>query len=217
MGTVAPGAISAVGGGGSSGNIPAVAAWSALPGSPTLGDLRFVPRLCGNGYFMVMWNGSRWSVVVGQSVIRDPGPSSAGYDLTASGTSYVVLSSYTIPAGMVGDGEDWRVVAMSRNNGVYTAGNDGLQVRLSTNNLLGTTSASVGTAGASKVARGIGAFTRLSGVVVKRTLTGDVYTNQSADDVSVDLSVAQTIDAGISPGAIGNTMRLRFWSLVRAA
>lgn len=39
--------------------------------------------------------------------MRDAGVDSAGYDLTAIGTAYGPLASYTVPAGLIGYGEEW--------------------------------------------------------------------------------------------------------------
>lgn len=90
------------------GTVPEVATWGDLPSvanSPVGARVR-IPRLCGHGHFYAMRSPTRWAVETGQIVVSDcgAGTSTAGYDLVATGTAFVALASYTLPAGMIGDG-----------------------------------------------------------------------------------------------------------------
>lgn len=176
----------------------------------TKGWVGLVRRLCGNGYFHAMHNGSRLGVQCGESIIRDAGPASAGYDLTATGTAYVALASYTIPAGLIGDGEEWEVSHTSKNNGVFSGGGDFPSVRIGLQTLRGSLSSM---SGANQVCRGRASIVRLGSIFACGTgnATSDLYNQAANMDRSVDLASSQIIDAGFTPGTIGNTMRLRQW------
>lgn len=176
----------------------------------TKGWVGLVRRLCGNGYFHAMHNGSRLGVQCGESIIRDAGPASAGYDLTAAGTAYVALASYTIPAGLIGDGEEWEGDFLAKSNATWVSGNAIPKIRLS-GNIIGASQPAL--SAANSVSRARGAIVRLGGIVASRvgTANTDLFTNVINGDFSLDLSTNQTIDAGFDQGAIGNTMRLRQW------
>lgn len=191
------------------GGLPVFASYAALP-APTLGLLAQIPRLCGNGYFALRANGTRWEVCPGESIIRDAGPASAGYDLTATGTAYVALASYTIPEGLIGDGEEWEVSHTSKNNGVFSGGGDFPSVRIGLQTLRGSLSSM---SGANQVCRGRASIVRLGSIFACGTgnATSDLYNQAANMDRSVDLASSQIIDAGFTPGTIGNTMRLRQW------
>lgn len=196
----------AVGGGG---GLPVFASYAALP-APTLGLLAQIPRLCGNGYFALRANGTRWEVCPGESIIRDAGPASAGYDLTATGTAYVALASYTIPAGLIGDGEEWEGDFLAKSNATWVSGNAILKIRLS-GNIIGASQPAL--SAANSVSRARGAIVRLGGIVASRVgnANTDLFTSVLNGDFSLNLSTDQTIDAGFDQGAIGNTMCLRQW------
>lgn len=200
----------AVGGGG---GLPVFASYAELP-APTLGLLAQIPRLCGNGYFALRANGTRWEVCPGESIIRDAGPASAGYDLTATGTAYVALVSYTIPAGLIGDGEEWEGSYLAKNNGTFSGGGDFPSIRIGTLSLRGSLPS---IAGANQVCRGRASIVRIGSIFAcaAGSATSDLYNQAANSDRSVDLASTQTIDAGFTPGVIGNTMRLRHWAFRR--
>lgn len=177
----------------------------------TLGWTGYVKRLCGNGYFHVMHNGTRLAVSPGESIICDAGPASAGYDLTATGTAYVALASYTIPAGLIGDGEEWEGDLIARNNGTLIAGADYPMLRIAGSGFLTNNTITA----ANRVCRNRGAFVRLGGTIALRVGSTDIYTNQTSNDTSIDLSFPQSIDAGFNPGSAGNVSRIRQWTFRR--
>lgn len=144
------------------------------------------------------------------------GSSVDGYDLTAVGTTFVQLVAYTIPAGMIGNGEEWGCSLLIRNNGVYVSGNDAGQIRFADLGSSGVLNQSTTVTSANRVARGEGRFARF-GTTLQRSSAGTSYTNQSSGDQTLDLSVARVIEAGMVPGAATNTMRLRQWSMGRVA
>lgn len=194
---------------GAVGGLPVFASYAALP-APTLGLLAQIPRLCGNGYFALRANGTRWEVCPGESIVRDAGPASAGYDLTATGTAYVALASYTIPAGLIGDGEEWEADCFALFT-TFVSGANTPSVRLAANVI---TSQNV-SASANRTVRNRGAFPRLGTTLqIRNNSATDIYSGGTTD-VSVDLGLDQTIDAGISMGAVGNVGRLRQWTFRR--
>lgn len=176
----------------------------------TKGWVGLVRRLCGNGYFHVMHNGTRLAVSPGESIIRDAGPASAGYDLTATGAAYVTLASYTIPAGLIGDGEEWEADCFALFT-TFVSGNNIPSVRLAANVITSQNLA----ASANRTVRNRGAFPRLGTTLqIRNNAAADIYSGGTTD-VSVDLGLDQTIDAGISMGAVGNVGRLRQWTFRR--
>ena len=178
--------------------------------APTVGKIAQIPRLCGNGYFALRGNGTRWEVCPGESIVRDAGVASAGYDLTATGTAYVPLASYTIPAGLIGDGEEWEADCFAIFT-TFVSGSSTLAVRLAANVI---TSQSLASA-ANRAVRSRGAFPRLGTTLqIRNNAATDIYSG-GITDVSVDLGLNQTIDAGISMGAVGNVGRLRQWTFRR--
>ena len=177
---------------------------------PVLGQKVGMRRLCGNGYFEQMYNGTRWEVCPGESIVRDAGVGSAGYDITTTGTIYVPLAAYTIPAGLIGDGEVWEADIFAIFT-TYTSGNSLPAVRLASNILTTQIMASA----ASRTVRNRGAFPRLGTTLqIRSNSPTDIYAG-NITDASVNLDLDQTIDAGISPGAAGNVGRLRQWTFRR--
>ena len=193
----------------SGGCLPVFANYAALP-APTLGLIAQIPRLCGNGYFALRANGTRWEVCPGESIIRDAGPASAGYDLTATGTAYVPLASYTIPAGLIGDGEEWEADCFALFT-TFVSGNNTPSVRLAANVITSQNVAS----SANRTVRNRGAFPRLGTTLqIRNNSATDIYSGGTTD-IAVNLDAEQTIDAGISMGAVGNVGRLRQWTFRR--
>lgn len=181
---------------------------------PTVGKIAQIPRLCGNGYFALRGNGTRWDVCPGESIVRDAGVYSAGYDLTATGTAYVPLASYTIPAGLIGDGEEWEVDTHAMSLDVHASGNNMLAAYIGGQLLRGSTPSLTAI---NQVCRMRGAFCRLSSLLTIRTgaSTADLYSGINNTDVTVGMESAQTFTAGFVPGAATNKMRLRHVCLRR--
>lgn len=194
-----------------------VAARDAAYPTPSLGQKACVKRLCGNGYFEMSYEGSRWAVRPGESIIRDSGGvNSPGYPLTVATSSVtVVLSSYVIPAGIIGDGEDWECDAYTQNTGTYIGGIDYLSIVISGLGINVQSSLS----GANKVGRGAGcvSFVNGKGVALGGSNGGWAYSNQPNADAAISVSSANTISAGFYTGAIGNTIKIRLWSFRRIA
>lgn len=155
-----------------------------------------------------MHNGDRLRVGCGESIIRDAGVNSAGYDLTATGTAYVPLASYTIPAGMIGDGEQWEADVFGRTLGVHASGSDALGVRVASSRCTALYLSS----NANRVIRTRGSVVRVGTTLIVRDSTQpDIYGDVFLADATIDFGAAITVDAGWSPGAATNTMRLRQW------
>lgn len=193
------------------GGLPVFENYAALP-TPTLGLIAQIPRLCGNGYFALRANGTRWEVCPGESIIRDAGPAGAGYDLTATGTVYVALASYTIPAGLIGDGEEWEGDCFATSLSVAAGGTSYPKVRIAATEI----SSQYGLASANRVCRNRGASVRLGAKLLTRNgVQPDLYSDSYNADVAVTWTDPVAVDAGFSPGAATSTLRLRYWALRR--
>lgn len=178
----------------------------------TLGWEGYVKRLCGNGYFRVMHNGVRLGVGCGESIIRDAGINSAGYPMAAAAAgAYVALASYTIPAGLIGDGEEWEVDFFGNAPGTHGGTTSVARARISGATML----AVIGVAGAGRGCRNRGGFARLGNIATVAPATYDIYSNSAGIDATVDFSAAVPIDAGWVPGSIGDNLRLRHWTFRR--
>lgn len=178
----------------------------------TLGWTGYVKRLCGNGYFHVMHNGTRLAVSPGESIIRDAGPSSAGYDLTATGTAYVALASYTVPDGLIGDGEEWEADCFATSLSVASGGTSYPKVRIAA----AAISSQYGLVSANRVCRNRGSTVRLGAKLLTRDgVQPDLYSDSYNADVAVTWTNPVVVDAGFSPGAATSTLRLRYWALRR--
>lgn len=193
--------------------LPVYRSYDELP-TPLVGKIAQIPRLCGNGYFALRGNGTRWEVCPGESIVRDAGVDSAGYDLTATGTAYVPLASYTIPAGLIGNGEEWEYDYHCKAGAVHNSGNDIPDIKIATSSIKGSTPI---LSSVNSVCRGRGAFVRIGSVLTCRSsaVTGELYSSNVNSDVSLDLSVTRTIEIGIAPGAVGNIATVRQWTFRR--
>ena len=178
--------------------------------APTVGKIAQIPRLCGNGYFALRGNGTRWEVCPGESIVRDAGAGSAGYDLTATGTEYVPLASYTIPAGLIGDGEEWEADFLG-SAGTHGGATSGARARIDGAVLF----SQLGVAGSGRGCRNRGAFVRLGNIATVAPATFDIYGNAAGIDSTVNFEANVTIDAGWVPVAVGSELRLRQWTFRR--
>lgn len=203
---------SAWGAAGGGGGLPVFASYAALP-APTLGLIAQIPRLCGNGYFALRANGTRWEVCPGESIIRDAGPASAGYSLTAASVAYVPLASYVIPAGLIGDGEEWEGDIHSKITTATAAIIPRIRIG-GANNIVTAPQSTL----SNRASRGRGAIVRIGVIAIRmvNNTTSDIYENV-LQDASTDLSMTQSIDAGFDTGAVGNVMTLRHWAFRRIA
>ena len=187
-----------------------IAARDAAYPAPRLGQKIGMRRLCGNGYFEQMYNGTRWESF--GSIIKDAGLSGAGYSLTATSTAYVVLASYTIPAGMIGDGEEWEGDFFGRSASPHGAAASMPRFRLSGANLLAVYSIS----SYGRVVRSRGACVRLGTSLTSRDgVSPDLYSNTYPVDTTIDPAQPIIADAGWQPGTIGDVLNMRFVCLRR--
>lgn len=195
---------SAWGAAGGGGGLPVFASYAALP-EPTLGLLAQIPRLCGNGYFALRANGTRWEVCPGESIIRDAGLNGDGYGLTATSSAYVTLASYTIPAGLIATGEEWEGDVFASSPGPHGGYNSYPRMRVNGASMLVSNYMTA----AGRTCRCIGAFACLSSTLT--VAPSDVYQNGYVNaDVAFNSSNAIAIDIGIAPGAIGDVLKIRY-------
>ena len=184
----------------------------------TQGWIGRVKTLCGTDHFTAVHNGIRLRVLGGSAIIRDIGPNGAGYPLTATGTAYVALASYTIPAGMIGDGDQFGCAVFGANTGVLSSGNDSFSVRFGANQI----NAQSQVAFANRRSTSTGSLVRIGAQAIcvsagPNALSGSDNNNYPGGLISVDFSAAQTITVGATPGAVGNTMKIEQWSFGRIA
>lgn len=193
--------------------------WSSLPADAPEGTLAYLPRLCGHGRFIAIKEATRWAVLPGQAPISDAGIGSSvdGYDLTASGTASVPLVSYTIPAGMIGRGEQWAASVIGGNRGVLVGGSDDFNVIFDSLGVAPNSSiASTSATNAGRQGRGEGRFLRGSGTTFRRS-TLVSFTNGFDDPGALDLGVNQNVSAVAKGGAATNTLRIAHWAIWRIA
>ena len=170
-----------------------------------------LPRILGSGRFKVAFVPSLndWMVVPGQVPVRLDGP----VNLTAVSTAYAQLVNAVV-GPLFRNYETWQIRATARSGGVYTA-TASLAVRTS-----GST-ANVGNAaginGASNRARRA-AVIRRSGTDVQRVAgqSDNWSATPTSDLAAVDFSTF-SIEAGITPGASGDTYVLEEFTFSREA
>ena len=102
----APGSMLFEVGGKWGGSLGHFASWGALPSVATLTDgaCATIPQLVGNGRIRLIVEGARWAVAVGEVVARMADPFSV---VSAADTAPVVFPLCTLPAGMIGNSEEW--------------------------------------------------------------------------------------------------------------
>lgn len=88
------------------GSLGHFASWGALPSVATVagGACATIPQIVGNGRIRLIVEGSRWAVAVGEVVARQADPFSV---VSAADTTPIVFSLCTLPAGMIGNSEEW--------------------------------------------------------------------------------------------------------------
>lgn len=176
----------------------------------TLGWTGYVKRLCGNGYFHVMHNGTRLAVSPGESIIRDAGLNGAGYGLKATSTAYVTLASYTIPAGLIATGEEWEGDMFASSPGSHAGSNSYPRMRVDGASMLTSNYIT----GAGRTCRCRGAFACLSSVLT--VSPNDIYQNGFISaDIAFNPSNAIAIDIGMAAGTINDVLQIRYACLRR--
>lgn len=178
-----------------------------IPG-PSLGKRALVKRIGGTnvgsvGYFQVEWNGSRWEVRPGESVVADNSEQS----YTSVGTSIVSLKSANIPADLIGDGELWEAsMQTTQISGTFDTYN-AHKLRLGGGEIWSSTTA------VSAVPTTYEVWPRRfrrSGSTYERYTSSltDSFT-ADAPSLPVNLGVDQSLDCSIIPAAINNVYRIR--------
>lgn len=189
--------------------IPLYDAYSDLPKAGVqLGKEARVKRLSGTGvtstgYFAVQWNGTRWEVKPGESVVAD----STETPYTSVGTTLVVLKSALIPAGLVGDNELWEAsIQTTQVSGTFDAANSH-QLRIGGAAIWNNPGA------VSSVPYSFDVYPRRlrrAGTTARR-YSASLWDSFGADEAQmpVNLSSDQVLDCSITPAAIGNVYRAR--------
>ena len=183
-----------------------VAAWPTA----LVGQTMLVKRILGTGHYKVQWTGSRWAVGMAEAPVR----MDAEVGLTASAATYTQMVAATF-GSLVGDGETWLFRFAARSGGVYTSGG-GLVIRSSGSVVTLGSAASVTSSTAR--ARRIGSVKR-DGSVARRTSSG--VGEQFSGTATADITVADwstfSLEAGVTPGAIGDTYVAEEFIILREA
>ena len=183
-----------------------VAAWpTALVGQKML-----VKRILGGGHYEGQWTGSRWAVGMAEAPVR----LDTEVNLTASAATYTQMVAATF-GQLVGNGETWLFRFTTRSGGVYTSGG-GLVIRSSGSVVTLGSAASV--TSSTTRARRIGSFKR-DGSVARRTSSGvgEQFSGTSTADITVADWSTFSFDAGVTPGAIGDTYVAEEFIILREA
>lgn len=178
--------------------------WAQCAAYPGIaGDIGYVPRLVGPGFFQVQYTGSRWSVVPGQSIAALSEPANLG---PAPNLNPIDVAFCILPADLIGNGEQWEIAAPHQTG--TNVGSDAFHVYFG-----GTTFISVVTASAS----GAILTARLcrTGANVSRVWTVLSTLNAVNVDVGIDLSSNKDVFVRIIPATVGNTQRIRYLGLSR--
>lgn len=193
--------------------------WAQLP---VLGlrdrEIAALPRLCGHGSFLAMWNGTQWRVMTGQTVISDDGPgdSSSGYTLTAAGTTPVDLVTYAMPAGMQKVGEVWAVTSYGTKS-VHVSGGDALRVMLAGLQVGNVTALPVNAP--SLTISDVNHFIHTATSIQRALGPGrnNDWLSGGPNGGQQSINTNRNVSAGFVPGGAGNVLTLQSWSLRRVA
>lgn len=195
------------GGGGSPSAPIVVASYNLLPATAAVGTTAWVGRILGGGYFEVMYNGTRWAVVPGQ----DPARLETEISLTAVGTTYVQLVNVVV-GPLVGDYETWLFRAAFRSGGVFTLRSTMILRTIGSASNLGNACT---VNNAAHRGRKIGAFRRYGGTVQRVAGQPESYAEATRADAAVSDWNLFSVECGVAPGAIGDTLVLEEFSLIR--
>lgn len=189
--------------------------YGALP-APAVGQQAWLPRLDGHGRFWLSADplNNRWEVMPGQSVISDSGGAgSPGYDLTSVGGGYNQLVAYSIPVGMIGDGESWEADIF----GIATVtpfGSNSPQVRIAGVQLVSNLSSN----NAPRITRNRGATVRIgSKLIINSAVASDIYQEAGVADITPSFAAPIIVDAVYFNGGAGVVCTVRYWAFRRIA
>lgn len=180
--------------------------WAACQSYPGVaGDIGYIPRLVGGGFFQVQYTGTLWEVCPGESVVMllNPIP-----PVPAPSTALQTFSLYTIPAGMVGNGEEWEFsfqVGAQAN-----AGSDYVAISLNSDEL----SSNVISPGATNP---FTLRTVRNGTITQANVSFQDGWFGFPSDRSIDFGLNQIVSVGIVPAAIGNITKMKNAFLRRLA
>lgn len=193
----APGSMLYEVGGKWGGSLGHFASWGALPSVATLADgaCATAPQLVGNGRIRLIVEGSRWAVAVGEVVARLADPFSV---VSAADTTPIVFSLCTLPAGMIGNSEEW-TFAMPANTATNT-GSDGFLPLLAGSPV--STGYTIGPQGNNPAQFSLRCPAVGSTVVLARTFSASASTARAA--VTVDIAAPIKISAQYTPATAGN-------------
>lgn len=188
---------------------PTAVALAATLGSK-LGVIEaLVPRRVGDGYFHVRSTGSRFAVVPGEVVARLADPASV---LSAPVTTPIDFVLATLPAGILGNGEEWFTNSMCE-TGTIAAGNDSFAV------LFGGVSLTGSIPLPSMSSNPLNIRARMPASGSSGTLRRTFMLNPSTARISgtIDLTVENAVTLRYTASDVGNSMDCRMMSIGRFA
>jgi len=167
-----------------------------------VGDECLIPKLVGVGTIRLRYESTgRLAVDCGQCIASQNEPHSV---VNATGTTLVEITWITIPAGMIGDGEQWGL-----NAPVDTGANTGSD--LITVYLSNYMFCSVGVP-ANSMYPNIAHAARYASLLCKTFLMHSTTSDTAIVRTSIDLSLAQVLKLGIRPATanVGNSTYFRY-------
>lgn len=197
------------------GDLKGPVAYASLPELAD-GSWAVCPHIIGIGSFRVKRIAGLWRVAPGESIVMGVGPGGGGYNLTAAGTSTVVLDSGTLPAGIIKVGETWAVDTHAEKT-THVSGSDVILVRFADALFLGNNAPTPAAVGAHIGDVNVSWITATS---CRRRLgsgrNNDGPTGSPNTGVpSIDSS--QPISLTVTPGGAGNVINVLHWALRRVS
>jgi len=189
--------------------LPAViASYDLLPAIALDGQEALVPRLVGGGFFRVryMTASSRWGVCPGEVVAAQTDPHSV---VTAGSTANVDITWLTVPAGIIGDGEEWEF-SFPTETGANTGSDTTIIIHASSGVLSASTAANSTSGNIARFYRSLTVLARTFQITNASVVTG-IQRN------TIDSSVSQPLKIRITPATIGNSTFVRHAQLRRVA
>jgi hypothetical protein len=164
-----------------------------------VGDECLIPKLVGVGTIRLRYESTgRLAVDAGQCVASQNDPHSV---ISAASTTAVDLTWLTIPAGLIGDGEEWEHSFPSE-TGTNT-GSDAITIIHGNSGVLYAATVSASTSG------NITRSNRSSGIIARIFQSVNTSVVTGVQRSSIDSSVDQTLKLRITPATIGNTTYIR--------
>jgi hypothetical protein len=181
--------------------LPIYATYAALPSTGVVdGQEALVNRLVGAGYFRVRYDlaNARWNVAMGEVIASANDPHSV---VTAGAVTPVDVTWFTLPADMIGDGQEWEFAfPYEAANG--NTGNDSTVIFLTAATLASQTAAG------NTIVPNIQRYSR-NGTNLRPILRLGATVNTSIANFSNNVGIEKDVIIRITPATIGNSSYVR--------